>query len=76
MYNVNMAGMWGIPVKKEEPKEAKEPDRCDHCIKKIEEGDYYYVGYDSNDIYAETCTHFRCTQWFKHKARLRKGYKS
>jgi len=74
MYNANMAGMWGIPPAKTPPKEAEEPNNCSFCACRIEEGDYYWIGYDEHKIYGECCDSHFCKQWLENKARLKKGY--
>lgn len=66
MYKVNF---WNLPVPVETPKKHKPPTKCDLCGKKIEDGDYYYGGYDRLKIYLETCDNMRCHQWLVHKKR-------
>ena len=48
------------------------PKICDLCGAKIEEDDYYYLGFDKHMIYAATCTHRYCMQWLKWKVMRRK----
>jgi hypothetical protein len=48
------------------------PDTCDLCGLKIEEDDYYYLGFDRHMIYAATCTDRYCVHWLKWKIRRRK----
>jgi hypothetical protein len=77
MHEFNLITAWYSlpPATPAKPPEPKEIERCEFCTTKIEEGDYYYVGYDENKIYAEICTDFKCTQWLKWKARQKKGWK-
>jgi len=58
-------------TKKAEEKEPV-PDKCVFCTAKIEEDDYYYLGYDRHMIYAETCDSRSCVQWLKWKVKRRK----
>ena len=78
MYTVNMFGNQGgwwknrnvakaIPVEKYKP-----PTKCTFCGKKIEDGDFFYAGYDGHRIYSETCDNIRCHQWFTHKVRKKR----
>jgi len=50
----------------------KPPEKCTFCGKKIEDYDYFNVGYDRYKIYAETCDDIKCKQWLKWKARRKK----
>lgn len=58
--------------REEEKAKYKAPDSCTFCSNKIEDGDYFYAGYDDNRIYAETCDAFQCHKWLKWKARIRR----
>jgi len=53
-------------------KKALTPDICDLCGVKIEEDDYFYLGFDKHRIYAATCTHQYCMQWLKWRIKRRK----
>lgn len=48
------------------------PNKCVFCNAKIEEDDYYYLGYDRHMIYAETCDNRSCVQWLEWKVKRRK----
>lgn len=50
----------------------KSPDKCVFCSRKIEDGDFFNVGYDRYKIYAETCDRIHCKQWLKWKMRRKK----
>ena len=76
MYNVNMWGQWGITPPTPEVEKHKDPDSCDFCAIGIDDGDYYWGGYDVNYIYAECCDGHRCKQWLEHRVRVRKGYQT
>lgn len=58
--------------KAEEAKMYKPPTVCTFCHKKIEDGDFFYGGYDQHKIYSETCDHIRCHQWLVQKIRKKR----
>jgi len=78
--NLNIAQNWGANWwTQQQAKNAKAnadkaliPEHCDLCGLKIEEDDYYYLGFDRHMIYAATCTHLYCVQWLKWKIMRRK----
>lgn len=74
MITVNMYGgaqnWWAEQQKKKESYKA--PDKCTFCNRKIEDGDFFYVGRDKNKIFAETCDNLKCHTWLKYKLRLKK----
>lgn len=74
MINTNMypgaSNWWTQHNKKKEG--YKPPDKCTFCSKKIEDGDHFYAGRDSHNIYAETCEEIKCHTWLKYKTRVKK----
>lgn len=80
MLNINLNTNWGTNWWAiQQAKNAKElaakaliPKICDFCAVKIEEDDYYYIGFDRHRIYAATCTQRRCVQWLNWKIKRRK----
>ncbi len=62
-----------LPVEVEAPTERKPPEKCVFCSNKIEDGDYYYIGFTPGRVYAETCVEYHCTKWYEYKSKkLRK----
>jgi hypothetical protein len=78
MYNINMYGgtnWWYQQQQNKKPTKCKfvAPNACIFCSKRIDEGDFFYVGYDEHNIYAETCDNLRCHTWLVKKGRFRKA---
>ena len=75
--SANVFGGWwqrqqAAKASAENAKKYKPPKMCTFCTKKIEDGDFFYAGYDRNKIYAETCDHIKCYQWLVKDWRVRK----
>lgn len=78
--NLNIAQNWGTNWWTQQQqkntdaaaKKALIPDHCVFCGAKIEEDDYYYLGFDRHRIFAATCTHQYCVTWLKWKIKRRK----
>ena len=76
MYTLNMWGgnWWESPYAKAKEAEKKRqyPSVCVFCGRKLGPEDIFYLGYDENMIYAETCDSWYCKRWLKWKIKGQK----
>lgn len=77
-YNINLfAGVRKQLLKEiKKPEDWPPPKKCVFCSRKIEEEDFYLLGYTRGRIFAETCDCFNCKKWFIGSVRLRKRTKT
>ena len=59
---------WG---KQQELPELKPPETCGLCGGVPVE--WYWIGFDSYGVYAETCDDLKCHRWLKNKVKKRFG---